>query len=129
VWSCTDYYIDRSLPIKEKKLHDLEEKVKQEMAVQGEEIVEEYYLLREQLQKLKRVFTDTMNQPIYCLPFLQPGRLVRVTEGKNEWGWGVVVNFQVRAHRMNTHTTARGWQEMTTVLMWALQSTEKGGSR
>lgn len=88
---------DKSLPMKEKKLLDLEEKVKREMAVQGEEIVEEYYLLREQLQKLKRVFTDTMNQPIYCLPFLQPGRLVRVTEGKNEWGWGVVVNFQKKA--------------------------------
>jgi ATP-dependent RNA helicase DOB1 len=88
---------DKSLPIKEKQLADMEEKIKSEFAVQGEEVVEEYYRLREQLQKLRRVFTDTMNQPIYCLPFLQPGRLVKVSEAQNEWGWGVVVNFQKKA--------------------------------
>lgn len=87
----------RLLPAKEKRLHDLEERMKSEMVIEGEEIVEEYYRIREQLTKLRRVFVDTMNQPIYCLPFLQPGRLVKVTEEKKEWGWGVVVNFQKKA--------------------------------
>jgi ATP-dependent RNA helicase DOB1 len=31
-------------------------------------------------------------RPERVLIFLQPGRLVKVREGGNEWGWGVVVN-------------------------------------
>ena len=30
----------------------------------------------------------------YILSFLQPGRLIKVTHNDDEWGWGVVVNFQ-----------------------------------
>lgn len=89
-------YHSRLLPAKEKRLFDLEQKLR-EMVIEGEEIVKEYHMLREQLTKMRRVFVDTMNQPIYCLPFLQPGRLVKVTEGPKEWGWGVVVNFQKKA--------------------------------
>lgn len=35
-----------------------------------------------------------INKPAYALPFLQPGRLVKVREGDVDWGWGVVFNFQ-----------------------------------
>lgn len=84
---------DRSLPTREKRLAELE-KVLRDMTIEGEETVAEYYRLREQLRKLRRVFVDTINQPIYCLPFLQPGRLVKVKDGQDDWGWGVLVNFQ-----------------------------------
>lgn len=34
-----------------------------------------------------------MNLPIHAVPFLQPGRLVHVTDGTQDWGWGAIVNF------------------------------------
>ena len=30
----------------------------------------------------------------YILSFLQPGRLMNVHHNEDNWGWGVVVNFQ-----------------------------------
>lgn len=30
-------------------------------------------------------------RPDRSLHYLQPGRLVRVKEGPNEWGWGIVL--------------------------------------
>lgn len=72
----------------------------------------------EQRRRLARALQRIATSPLHALPFLQPGRLVRVTEfrdddavkdaaddtdkdaadeGDVEWGWGVVVNFQKRA--------------------------------
>ena len=31
--------------------------------------------------------------PRFAVPFLNPGRLVKVRDGETEWGWGAVVNF------------------------------------
>jgi len=33
-------------------------------------------------------------QPVNILAFLNPGRLVKVRDGAEDWGWGAVVNFQ-----------------------------------
>ena len=30
-------------------------------------------------------------RPDRCLHFLRPGRLVRIQEGPNDWGWGIVL--------------------------------------
>lgn len=46
-------------------------------------------------------------QPAHAVPFLKAGRLVRVEEPHQAWGWGMVVNFherkaaRVRASRVN----------------------------
>lgn len=37
---------------------------------------------RSALQVIRAVKT----RPLYALPFLQPGRLIRVTDGADEWG-------------------------------------------
>jgi len=123
------FFLHRLLPMKEKRLAELEKKVEQEMVIEGEEAVEEYYLLREQLQKLRQVFKDTVNQPIYCLPYLQPGRLVKVTEEQNDWGWGVITNFQVRSVLLSKHlhvsdatpNNRKKWVMM--IEAWAAQDT------
>jgi len=87
------YQHDRELPDLEKKLKTMEAE-KSQIKITGEETVAEYYHLRMQLHKLKQNLREFMNQPVYSVPFLQPGRLVKVTDGDQEWGWGVVVNFQ-----------------------------------
>jgi len=84
--------------------------------------VSEYYFLNAQLEKLRQTLRDTVNQPIHSLQYLQPGRLARVRtreepilprckcahstcvsmgtismqvkDGTQDWGWGVIVNFQ-----------------------------------
>ncbi len=101
------FQCDRALPAREKRLKDMEDKMRKEMVIPGEETVEEYYRLREQLRKLRKLFIDTMNQPIYCLPFLQPGRLVRIRDNDTDWGWGVVVNFQ-KTQKDNKDSKALG---------------------
>ena len=41
-----------------------------------------------------------ITKPKYCVPFLQPGRLVCVEHGDEEnFGWGTVVNFQKKANQ------------------------------
>lgn len=58
--------------------------------IPSEEIVIEYHNLKDQLGKLKQIIRETITQPIHIVPYLQPGRLVKL---EKDWGWGVIVNF------------------------------------
>ncbi len=46
--------------------------------IPNEESVVTYYKIRQQLAKLGKEIEEFIHKPRYCLPFLQPGRLVRV---------------------------------------------------
>lgn len=70
---------------------------KSEIAIADEDTIGDYYDLRKQLEILNKDLRDVLNHPTYALPFLQPGRLVRVKHGEDlDFGWGVVVNYQKR---------------------------------
>jgi len=56
--------------------------------------VGEYFDLRMLLSKLHEQMRQTMLKPVHILPFLNPGRLVKVRDGAEDWGWGIVVNFK-----------------------------------
>lgn len=47
--------------------------------IPNEESVVTYYKIRQQLAKLGKEIEEFIHKPRYCLPFLQPGRLVRVS--------------------------------------------------
>ncbi|XP_033636564.1 exosome RNA helicase MTR4-like [Asterias rubens] len=64
-----------------------------------EESVEAYYKIRQQLNKLGREIQSFITKPKYCLPFLQPGRLVQVKNEDDDFGWGVVINFRKKANQ------------------------------
>uniref|UniRef100_H2ZE09 Exosome RNA helicase MTR4 n=2 Tax=Ciona savignyi TaxID=51511 RepID=H2ZE09_CIOSA len=64
------------------------------MKIKEEEESMTYYRIRQQLNKLATQLEDFVHLPKFCLPFLQPGRLVKVRNGEHDFGWGVVVNFQ-----------------------------------
>jgi ATP-dependent RNA helicase DOB1 len=74
----------------------LEEK-KAGSIVPEEESISEYYDIRQQLDELGKDFQAVVTHPTYALPFLQPGRLVTVKHGDQDFGWGVVVSFSQRA--------------------------------
>lgn len=61
-----------------------------------EDQIREYYEIRQQLEVQNKDLRDVINHPSYALPFLQPGRLVRVKHDDLDFGWGCVVNFQRR---------------------------------
>lgn len=72
------------------------EHAKAEIQIPDEESISEYYEIRQQLEIQNKDLRDVLNHPTYALPFLQPGRLVRVKHEENDFGWGCVVNFQKR---------------------------------
>jgi hypothetical protein len=67
------------------------------LVLEGADAVADYYRVRQQLERERRLLRAVVTQPVHCLQFLQPGRVVRVADGALEWGWGVVVNFQKSA--------------------------------
>ena len=73
-----------------------EEEMKSSIVVPDEKYVAEYYDYRQQLEQMKSDFREVVTHPTYSLPFLQPGRLVKVNYQKLDFGWGVIINFQKR---------------------------------
>ncbi len=66
------------------------------MNVPDEELVAEYYGYRQQLDQMQADFREVITHPNYSLPFLQPGRLVKIKYKTLDFGWGVIVNYQKR---------------------------------
>uniref|UniRef100_A0A6Q2XQN8 Exosome RNA helicase MTR4 n=1 Tax=Esox lucius TaxID=8010 RepID=A0A6Q2XQN8_ESOLU len=66
--------------------------------IPNEESVVTYYKIRQQLAKLSKEIEEFIRRPKYCLPFLQPGRLVKVKNEDADFGWGVVVNFSKKSN-------------------------------
>ena len=66
------------------------------MVIADEPQVKEYYEYRQQLDQMAADFREVITHPNYSLPFLQPGRIVKVKYQKLDFGWGVVINFQKR---------------------------------
>jgi len=71
----------------------LEEKVSG-MKVELEDEVSSYSRLRDQLTSLGKEFHSWLTKAQYIAPFLQPGRLVRIKSGDQEFGWGAIVNMK-----------------------------------
>ena len=71
----------------------LEEQVAN-MKVSMEDEVSSYSRLRDQLTNLGKEFHSWLTKPQYIAPFLQPGRLVRIKSGDQEFGWGAIINMK-----------------------------------
>ena len=76
----------------EKELHELETE-KSNFDIADEGLVKECYDLRQQLKTYTQDMRDVINHPSYSLPFMQPGRLVKIRHNEQDFGWGAVVNF------------------------------------
>lgn len=84
-----------AVPRLEKELRQLEQD-KNDFKIEDEDTIADYYDIRQQLDVLKGDLRTVLNHPQYALPFLQPGRLVRIRHETADFGWGVVVNYQKR---------------------------------
>jgi ATP-dependent RNA helicase DOB1 len=63
--------------------------------VEGEEEIEEWHTMTEQLKKLEHDVRQTVMAPEKCLPYIQTGRLIQARQDEKgyDWGWGTVVNM------------------------------------
>ncbi|XP_054715742.1 exosome RNA helicase MTR4-like [Uloborus diversus] len=62
--------------------------------IEREEEVELYYKIQKQLAALSEENRSYIVQPEHCVPFFQPGRLVKVKNGDDDFGWGIIINYQ-----------------------------------
>jgi ATP-dependent RNA helicase DOB1 len=83
------------------------------IAIKDSKGLAEYYDIRQQLDKAARKMREIMTQPLHILPFLNPGRLVRVKQNDLDWGWGVIINFQKKTIR---NPKDKGTQSQTYVM-------------
>ncbi|EXJ85912.1 hypothetical protein A1O1_06281 [Capronia coronata CBS 617.96] len=79
----------------ERELQQLETE-KSAMVIEDESAIRAYYELRKQLDVYGEDMKNVVIHPNYSLPFMQPGRLVEVKDGENDFGWGAVINFAKR---------------------------------
>jgi ATP-dependent RNA helicase DOB1 len=93
-----------SIPSLERKLRSLEEQ-RDAIVIEKEDLAMSYYKLRQQLDKLGSEMQKFIVKPKYILPFLQPGRLVKVESTDDDFGWGCVVNFQKKANQVGAKET------------------------
>ncbi|KAL0478195.1 ATP-dependent RNA helicase, partial [Acrasis kona] len=75
--------------------------------------IKEYHDALHEWIKVKDQIRELTTQPVYAVPYIQPGRLVKVREGFTDWGWGMIVNYQrkkttdatkLAKHRANEYT-------------------------
>ena len=98
------FQADRAIPDLAKQAKNLEEE-RDSIIIEEEDSLENYYNLIQQYKSLKKDVRDIVFSPRYCLPFLQPGRLVCIqctkTEEnspsfciKDQTTWAVIINFE-----------------------------------
>lgn len=70
-----------------------------EVQVDKVDSISSYHDIREQLERLGTDFRLWLTKPQYLLPFLQPGRMVKIQNEKNVFDWGIIVNFKKKTPR------------------------------
>ncbi|GAX80204.1 hypothetical protein CEUSTIGMA_g7642.t1 [Chlamydomonas eustigma] len=75
--SFRQFQLERSLPQLEEKARMLQARC-DELKIDKEDQVQEYFLLLQRFQELQAEVRTVLSAPQHSLPFLQPGRLVRV---------------------------------------------------
>eukprot|EP00730_Choanoeca_flexa_P002256 TRINITY_DN10976_c0_g1_i5.p1 TRINITY_DN10976_c0_g1~~TRINITY_DN10976_c0_g1_i5.p1 ORF type:complete len:813 (+),score=168.57 TRINITY_DN10976_c0_g1_i5:39-2441(+) len=90
----------QAIPEAQAKMRSLEQ-ARDEIVVDNEEAVASYHNVRHLLKMFSKDLQAIFTEPQYIVPFLNPGRLIQVSEGGVKWGWGIVVNFKKRTVKAN----------------------------
>lgn len=120
------YQQEQNAPELERQAEELQRSASA-IEITEEGIVSEYHTWAKQLERAQDEMMGIILKPQYCLPFFQPGRLVRVrvplelvnpTAGdvvdlsdKQDWGWGVVVNCRKTETSSSSAATTSSYVE------------------
>ena len=77
--------IQKNLVIYKQRLENL--------VVENEALISEYYNIVRQLDQYLQDKREVVTNAAYVLPFLQPGRMVKIEIKNQYFGWGVILNF------------------------------------
>ena len=113
-----------AIPEMMKNVKQLEFK-KNMIEIPDEEQVVSYYKLRQQLDKLSKDLLQFIHQPKYLVPFLQPGRLVHIKNGEEDFDWGTIVNFQKKSNQNKAGAAADEPLYVVEVLLYCSKTTKK----
>ncbi|EGI70163.1 Superkiller viralicidic activity 2-like 2 [Acromyrmex echinatior] len=86
--------------------------------------ISSYHDIREQLNRLSGEFQSFLTQPEYLVPFLQPGRLVKVKNEIETFDWGIIVNFK----KKNPKNPVKGKTVIVIDILLHLSKNSKEGS-
>ncbi|KAF9429147.1 ATP-dependent RNA helicase mtr4, partial [Entomortierella beljakovae] len=78
-----------NIPRLERDLVELEA-AKEEITFEDEASIASYHDIRQQLILLKKDVRDVINHPTHSVPYMQPGRVIKVSYEDQDFGWGVV---------------------------------------
>lgn len=132
------FQADCAIPGLERQAKQLEEE-RDSIIIEEEDSLKNYYSLIEQYKSLKKDVRDIVFRPKYCLPFLQPGRLVSIEctrSGEDipsftiedDVTWGVIINFQ-RVKLSEANKKPEDASYTVDVLTRCMVSREGGGKR
>lgn len=93
-----------SVPVLEKNLQELTLKANS-IQIDDEATVKEYYDLKKQFDIYQDDVRQVVTHPGHILPFLQPGRVIKVKVGDMDYGWGMVTSFSKRSNKRNPSQT------------------------
>lgn len=87
------YQQERNAPELERRAEEIQKEA-MAVTVPSEEAVAEYYTWLKLLQKTQADMQSVVMQPNNCLPFLNSGRVVRISSHGVDWGYGVIINHR-----------------------------------
>lgn len=82
-----------SIPELYKKVQEKQLKL-DSIKLKDEHGISSYHHIREQLENLGKQFKTWINKPEFLIPFLQPGRMIKIQNESDEFDWGIIVNFK-----------------------------------
>jgi ATP-dependent RNA helicase DOB1 len=85
------YQSGESIPDLEVERDSIMEKI-ETIQIEQEDLVSEYWNMDDQIKRLYDDYSKIVNHPSYAVPFLQPGRLIRIVYKNLDFGWCVVLN-------------------------------------
>ena len=115
-----------SIPDLYKKVQD-KQKAIENFAIKDEASITSYHHIREQLDALGKKYHEFYTNPQYLVPFLQPGRMVKVKTEEEEYDWGIIVNFKKDTKDNTKNPLKSVTRVVVDVLLHVDDSSEKEG--
>ncbi|KAF2365732.1 rRNA-processing arch domain [Trinorchestia longiramus] len=75
------------------------EKEDEAIEVPDYDLVEGYFRMRQNIENLRQERHTFLTRPTHILPFLQPGRLVKIKNGSDDFGWAVVLKYDKKDNK------------------------------
>uniref|UniRef100_A0A915LC82 Superkiller viralicidic activity 2-like 2 n=1 Tax=Romanomermis culicivorax TaxID=13658 RepID=A0A915LC82_ROMCU len=58
-----------------------------------------YYNIKKEIESLGKRMNQIITKPTHIVPFLQPGRLIHVVNENDDFGWGMIVDYEKKVDK------------------------------